>query len=126
MEYADLGALPVSRLCLGAMHIGEATPPDEAHAMLDRFLEAGGTFIDTADTYGDGASERTLAPWLARHRDQVVIATKVRWAVSDPGGEGLAPQRVRAACEASLRRLGVDTIDLYQVHGPDPLVPVEE
>jgi aryl-alcohol dehydrogenase-like predicted oxidoreductase len=108
------------------MHMGEATPPEEAHAILDRFLDAGGTFIDTADTYADGASERTLAPWLARHRDEVVIATKVRFSVSDPGGEGLAPQRVRAACEASLRRLGVDTIDLYQVHGPDPHVPIEE
>src|SRR6266540_5692842 len=126
MQTTTLGPLTVSRLCLGAMLMGAETPAGEAHRMLDWFREAGGTFIDTADTYGDGASERTLAPWLARHRDQVVIATKVRWAVSDPGGEGLAPQRVRAACEASLRRLGVDTIDLYQVHGPDPLVPVEE
>jgi aryl-alcohol dehydrogenase-like predicted oxidoreductase len=57
--------------------------------MLDRFLEAGGMFIDTADVYGDGESERTLAPWLARHRDDVVLATKVRFSVSDPGGEGL-------------------------------------
>jgi aryl-alcohol dehydrogenase-like predicted oxidoreductase len=84
--------------------------------MLDRFLEAGGTFIDTADVYGDGESERTLAPWLARHRGEVVLATKVRFAVSDPGGEGLGPDRIRAACDASLRRLGVDVIDLYQVH----------
>ena len=88
--------------------------------MLDRFLEAGGTFIDTADVYGDGESERTLAPWLARHRDEVVLATKVRFAVSDPGGEGLAPDRIRAACDASLRRLGVDVIDLYQVHVARP------
>jgi aryl-alcohol dehydrogenase-like predicted oxidoreductase len=94
--------------------------------MLDRFLEAGGTFIDTADVYGDGESERTLAPWLARHRDEVVLATKVRFAVSDPGGEGLAPDRIGAACNASLRRLGVDVIDLYQVHAPDPTVPLED
>jgi aryl-alcohol dehydrogenase-like predicted oxidoreductase len=94
--------------------------------MLDRFLDAGGTFIDTADVYSDGGSERTLAPWLARHRDQVVIATKVRFGVSDPGGQGLAPDRIRAACDASLRRLGVDVIDLYQVHAPDPAVPVED
>jgi aryl-alcohol dehydrogenase-like predicted oxidoreductase len=67
-----------------------------------------------------------LAPWLARHRDEVVIATKVRFAVSDPGGEGLAPDRIRAACDASLRRLGVDVIDLYQVHAPDPRVVVED
>jgi aryl-alcohol dehydrogenase-like predicted oxidoreductase len=126
MRTTTLGPFTVSRLCLGAMLMGGATPVDEAHTMLDRFLDAGGTFIDTADVYGDGASERTLAPWLARHRDQVVIATKVRFGVSDPGGEGLAPDRIRAACEASLRRLGVDTIDLYQVHAPDPAVPLED
>ena len=94
--------------------------------MLDRFLEAGGTFIDTADVYGDGESERTLAPWLAGHRDEVVLATKVRFSVSDPEGEGLHPDRIRAACDASLRRLGVDVIDLYQVHAPDPKVPLED
>lgn len=126
MRTTTLGPFTVSRLCLGAMLMGERTPAAEAHTMLDRFLDAGGTFIDTADTYGDGESERTLAPWLARHRDQVVIATKVRFGVSDPGGEGLAPERIRAACEASLRRLGVDTIDLYQVHAPDPAVPLED
>jgi aryl-alcohol dehydrogenase-like predicted oxidoreductase len=126
MQTAQLGSLTVSRLCLGAMHMGGKTPPGDAQRMLDRFLEAGGTFIDTADVYGDGASERTLAPWLARHRDEVVIATKVRWRVSDPPGSGLAADRVRAACDASLRRLGVDVIDLYQVHAPDPDVPLEE
>ena len=94
--------------------------------MLDRFLDAGGTFIDTADVYGDGESERTLAPWLARHREEVVVATKVRFGVSDPAGEGLAPDRIRAACEASLRRLRLDVIDLYQVHAPDPKVELEQ
>ena len=59
-------------------------------------------------------------------RDDVVITTKVRFAVTDPGGEGLAPERIRAACDASLRRLGIDTIDLYQIHGPDPTVPIED
>jgi aryl-alcohol dehydrogenase-like predicted oxidoreductase len=126
MQTAQLGPLTVSRLCLGAMHMGGKTPPDEAQRILDGFLEAGGTFIDTADVYGDGASERTLAPWLARHRDEVVIATKVRWEVSDPPGSGLAPNRVRAACDASLQRLEVDVIDLYQVHAPDPDTPLEE
>jgi aryl-alcohol dehydrogenase-like predicted oxidoreductase len=116
----------VSRLCLGAMLMGGDTPAPQAHRILDRFLEAGGTFVDTADVYGDGTSERTLAPWLARHRDDVVLATKVRFEVSDPGGQGLTPERIRAACDASLRRLGVDTIDLYQVHAPDPAVPIEE
>jgi len=71
------------------MLMGGATPA-EAHRMLGRFLEAGGTLIDTADVHGDGESERILAPWLARHRDRAVLATKVRFAVSDPGGEGLA------------------------------------
>ena len=119
MRRTTLGPFEVSRLCLGAMLMGGATPADQARAMVDRFVDSGGNFVDTADVYGDGASERTLAPWLARHRDRVVLATKVRFGVSDPGGEGLSPERIRAACEASLRRLGVDTIDLYQVHAPD-------
>jgi aryl-alcohol dehydrogenase-like predicted oxidoreductase len=126
METTQLGPLTVSRICLGAMHMGDKTPADESERMLDRFREAGGTFIDTADVYGDGASERTLAPWLARHRDEVVLASKVRFEVSDPPGSGLAPDRIRAACDASLQRLGVDVIDLYQVHAPDPDVPLEE
>ena len=88
--------------------------------MLDAFVDAGGTFVDTADVYGDGTSEETLAPWLARRRDDVVLATKLRFEVSDPGGAGLAPERIPRACDASLRRLGVDVIDLYQVHAPDP------
>ena len=126
MQTAPLGPLTVSRLALGAMLFGDATPEDESHRMLDRFLEAGGTLIDTADVYGDGRSERVLAPWLAQHRAEVVLATKVRFPVSDPGGRGLAPDRIRAACDASLRRLGVDVIDLYQIHAPDPDVPLGE
>src|SRR5215203_6516918 len=126
MDTAPLGPLTVSRLCLGTMLMGAKTPVDESHRMLDRFLEAGGTFIDTADTYDDGGSEETLAPWLAKHRDDVVLATKLRFAVSDPGGEGLAPERIVKACDASLRRMGVDVIDLYQLHAPDPDVPLEE
>jgi aryl-alcohol dehydrogenase-like predicted oxidoreductase len=126
MDTTSLGPLTVSRVCLGAMLMGDSTPVDEAHRMLDRFVDAGGTFIDTADTYGDGTSERTLAPWLARRRDEVAIATKVRFSTDEPAGEGLAPDRIRAACDASLRRLGTDVIDLYQVHAPDPDVPLEE
>src|ERR687887_570407 len=94
--------------------------------MHDAFVDAGGNFVDTADTYDDGASERTLAPWLSRHRDDVVVATKLRFSVSDPGGDGLAPERIVKACDASLARLGTDVIDLYQVHAPDPDVPLEE
>jgi aryl-alcohol dehydrogenase-like predicted oxidoreductase len=126
MQTTSLGPLTVSRLALGAMLFGESTPENEAHRMLDRFVEAGGTLVDTADVYGDGRSERVLAPWLARRREQVVVATKVRMKVSDPPGSGLAADRVRAACDASLRRLGIDVIDLYQVHAPDPGVPLEE
>ena len=126
MDTAQLGPLTVSRLCLGTMLMGSSTPVEESHRMLDRFIEAGGNFIDTADTYDDGGSEETLAPWLAQHRDDVVLATKVRFAVSEPGGQGLAPDRIRAACDASLRRLGVEVIDLYQVHAPDPDVELEE
>src|SRR4051794_23185955 len=126
MDTAPLGTLTVSRLCLGTMLMGDSTPAAEAHRMLDRYVAAGGNFLDTADTYGDGGSERTLAPWLADHRDEVVLATKVRFAVSDPGGEGLAPDRIHAACDASLRRLGIETIDLYEIHAPDAQVPLEE
>jgi len=126
METTKLGPLNVSRLCLGTMLMGGKTRREESHRMLDRYLEAGGNFIDTADVYGDGESERTLAPWLADHRHEVVVATKVRMKVSDPPGEGLAPDRIRAACDASLKRLGVDVIDLYQVHAPDPSIPLED
>jgi aryl-alcohol dehydrogenase-like predicted oxidoreductase len=126
MQTTELGPLTVSRICLGTMLMGGKTDPAESERMLDRYRAAGGNFLDSADVYGDGESERTLAPWLARHRDEVVVATKVRWEVSDPPGEGLAPDRIRAACDASLERLGIDVIDLYQVHGPDPDVPLEE
>jgi aryl-alcohol dehydrogenase-like predicted oxidoreductase len=126
METAPLGPLRVSRLGLGTMLMGGRTPAGEAHRILDAFADAGGTLVDTADVYGDGASETTLAPWLARRRDDVVVATKLRFGVSDPGGAGLSPDRVRRACDASLRRLGVDVIDLYQVHAPDPDVPLAD
>jgi aryl-alcohol dehydrogenase-like predicted oxidoreductase len=125
MQTTTLGPFTVSRLCLGTMLMGDKTPVDESHRMLDRYLEAGGTFVDTADVYSDGGSEETLAPWLEHHRDEVVLATKCRFAVSDPGGEGLAPERIVAACDASLRRLGTDVIDLYQLHAPDPEVALE-
>ncbi len=126
METTTLGPFTVSRLCLGTMLMGAKTPVDESHRMLDRFLAAGGTFIDTADTYSDGGSEETLAPWLARHRDEVVLATKVRFARLRPRRRrGSRPTASSQACDASLRRLGTDVIDLYQVHAPDPDVPLE-
>jgi aryl-alcohol dehydrogenase-like predicted oxidoreductase len=126
MQTSSLGPLTITRLALGTMLMGARTPVDESHRILDRFLDAGGTFIDTADVYSDGGSERTLAPWLARRRDEVVLATKMRFAVSGVPEEGLAPDRIRAACDASLRRLGTDVIDLYQLHAPDPSVALED
>jgi aryl-alcohol dehydrogenase-like predicted oxidoreductase len=120
METTTLGPLSLSRIALGTMFFGTVTPADESQRMLDRYLAAGGNLLDTADVYGDGESERTLAPWLAHHRDEVVVATKLRWR------GGLAPDAVRAACDASLQRLGVDVIDLYQVHAPDADVPLED
>jgi len=125
-DRVELGPFRVSRLCLGTMLMGDKTPAAEAHRMLDVFVDAGHNLIDTADVYGDGAAESVLRPWLGRRRDDVIVTTKVRFPVTDPGGEGLSPDRIRAACDASLRRLGVDTIDLYQVHAPDPEVPLEE
>src|SRR5918911_3714124 len=102
MEHADLGPLRVSRLAFGTMLMGGKTPVDESHRMLDAYLDGGGTFLDTADVYGDGTSEQVLAPWLAARRDQVVVATKLRFATSDPAGGGLAADRVARACDASL------------------------
>jgi aryl-alcohol dehydrogenase-like predicted oxidoreductase len=126
MDGATIGPLAVSRLCLGTMLMGTKTPAHEAHEMLDAFIQAGHNFIDTADVYGDGLAEEILRPWLARHRDEVVVTTKVRFEASDPGGAGLAPARIRKACDASLRRMGIDVIDLYEVHAPDPGVPLED
>ena len=120
MEIRPLGPFEVSTICLGCMFFGSKTPAEESHRMLDRFVEAGGNFIDTADVYDRGGSERTLQPWLHRNRDRVVVATKLRWLT------GLAPQAVSQACDDSLQRLGIDEIDLYQVHAPDPDVPLED
>ncbi|MEN3280610.1 MAG: hypothetical protein V7607_1750 [Solirubrobacteraceae bacterium] len=126
MQTASLGPFTIGRLALGAAFMGGRTPRAEAYRILDRFADAGGTLIDTADTSLDGGAEETLAPWLAAHRSDVVVATKVRFGVSDPGGEGLSPERVRRACDASLRRLGVDQIDLYLLNAPDPSVALED
>ena len=125
MDGVEVGPVKVSRLCLGTMLMGTSTPVRESHAMLDAFIEAGHNFIDTADVYGDGLAEEILRPWLSRHRDEVAVTTKVRFQASDPGGEGLAPDRIRKACDASLRRMGIDVIDLYEVNAPDPDVPLE-
>lgn len=129
MEYVTLGrsGLVVSRLCLGTMTFGREADEAASAAMVDRFMEAGGTFVDTADVYGQGVSEEITGRAVADRRDQVVLATKARHAMGDGLNDlGLTRRHVIAACEASLRRLGTDWIDLYQVHMWDELTPIEE
>ncbi len=149
--YVQLGnsGLFVYRIGLGTMQFGWSVDEEGSHAVLDTYAEAGGNFIDTADCYSSwagsmggpinpgGVSEEIVGSWLkARgNRDDVVIATKVRAAMgvqfSDHRGtasqrEGLSRQWITRACDDSLRRLGVDHIDLYQAHFIDPVVPIEE
>jgi aryl-alcohol dehydrogenase-like predicted oxidoreductase len=130
MEYRFLGSsgLKVSELCLGAMTFGRESPEDESYQILNRFVEAGGNFIDTADVYSQGVSEMILGKWMqGRYRDELVIATKVRWAMGEgPNDVGLNRKHILAGVEASLRRLNTDYIDLYQVHMWDPNTPLEE
>jgi aryl-alcohol dehydrogenase-like predicted oxidoreductase len=133
MEYRLLGdsGCAVSVVALGTMTFGAESSEEVAHAQLDRFFQAGGTLVDTADAYSGGASEEIIGRWLARQdaavRDQVVLATKGRFDTG-PGvnDAGLSRKHLRSALDASLRRLGVDHVDLYQVHAFDPLTPLEE
>jgi aryl-alcohol dehydrogenase-like predicted oxidoreductase len=129
MEYVTLGrsGLVVSRLCLGTMTFGREADEAASRAMVDCFVDAGGTFVDTADIYGSGVSEEITGRAIAGRRDQIVLATKVRWAMG-PGRNdiGLSRRHVVHACDASLRRLGTDWIDLYQLHMWDGLTPIEE
>jgi aryl-alcohol dehydrogenase-like predicted oxidoreductase len=132
MEYRTMGStgVSVSRLCLGTMTFGKETDERGAHAQLDAFVEAGGTFIDTADVYNGGVSEEIIGRWLGQkdgRADEVVIATKGRFPTGQhPNGVGLSRKHLTSALDASLRRLGVDTIDLYQVHAFDPFTPLDE
>ncbi len=130
MEYRYLGrtGMKVSELCLGAMTFGRETPEEESRAIMDRFVEAGGNFIDTADVYSRGISEEIVGRWLKdKPRDDLVIATKVRFPMGDgPNEVGLSRKHILAGVEASLRRLQTDYIDLYQVHCWDPGTPLEE
>ena len=130
MNYRYLGrtGLKVSELCLGAMTFGREATEEVSLHMLNRFVEAGGNFIDTADVYTRGVSEEILGRWLkGRRRDDLVIATKVRFPMGEgPNDLGLSRKHLLAAAEASLRRLGTDYIDLYQVHMWDPGAPLEE
>jgi aryl-alcohol dehydrogenase-like predicted oxidoreductase len=133
MDYRMLGGsgCAVSSLCLGTMTFGVETDESVAHQQLDRFIEAGGTMVDTADVYGGGRSEEIIGRWFASRSsdvtERVVLATKGRFAVDDsPNGAGLSARHLTRALDASLRRLGLEAVDLYQVHSYDPLTPLEE
>ncbi|MGW6279170.1 aldo/keto reductase [Kribbella sp. NPDC055071] len=120
--------LEVSELCLGAMTFGSETDEPTAHQLLDEFVAAGGTMIDTADTYHAGRSEEILGSWLKnQNRDELVIATKV-YGEAGPGlpVRGAGRKHILAGVEASLRRLQTDFIDLYQIHVFDDATPLEE
>jgi aryl-alcohol dehydrogenase-like predicted oxidoreductase len=148
MEYTHLGrcGLSVSRLCLGTMNFGSLTPPDEAHAIMDHAHELGINFFDTANTYGRaqsppgqvarneqshaGWTEEILGDWFARgggRREKTVLATKLYGDMGTWPNEGkLSALNIRRACDASLRRLRTDYIDLYQMHHIDRGTPWEE
>jgi aryl-alcohol dehydrogenase-like predicted oxidoreductase len=133
MDYRTLGrsGCAVSALALGTMTFGNETDEQGSHAQLDRFVEAGGTLVDTADVYSAGASEEIIGRWLASRpaavRDQVVLASKGRFPMGEgPNDLGLSRRHLARALDASLRRLGVECLDLYQVHSYDPWTPLEE
>src|ERR1700751_5547783 len=135
MDYRTLGhsGCAVSSLCLGPMTFGAEADEAVAHQQLDRFLEAGGTLVDTADVYGGGRSEEIIGRWFSRRpadlTEPVVLATKGRFHFAgdtSPNGAGLSARHLTRALDASLRRLGLDAVDLYQVHAFDPLTPMEE
>jgi aryl-alcohol dehydrogenase-like predicted oxidoreductase len=124
----DLDVFP---LCLGGNVFGWTIDEERSFAVLDAYAEAGGNFIDTADTYGRrgpegaGESERIIGRWIAarRNRGQLVIATKVGMS-ADPSG--LSRETIRRGIEASLKRLAIDTVDLYYAHKDDPATPLQE
>jgi aryl-alcohol dehydrogenase-like predicted oxidoreductase len=138
MRLRKLGAtdLQVSALCLGTMQFGWTADERASFAVMDSFVESGGNFLDTADVYSrwvpgnpGGVSEEIVGRWMkARgNRERLIVATKVRGQMWDgPDGEGLSRAHIRRAVDDSLRRLGVETIDLYQCHWPDESTPIEE
>ena len=133
MELRSLGSsgCAVSAFALGTMTFGAETDEDGSHAQLDQFVEAGGNLVDTADVYSRGVSEEIIGRWLASRpadvRDSVVLATKGRFPMgSDANDLGLSRRHLQRALDDSLRRLGVDCVDLYQVHAWDPLTGLDE
>jgi NDP-hexose 2,3-enoyl reductase len=133
MEYTRLGrtGLSVSRLCLGTMNFGWQIGEPESHALLDRALDSGLNFVDTANMYGgaDGLTERIIGTWFDKsgHRGRTVLATKAYAPMSDlPTDRGLSARHLIMSCEASLRRLRTDWIDVFQMHHVDRATPWEE
>lgn len=131
METRALGPsdLEVSVFGLGTMTFGAESDEETSHALLDRYYEAGGRFVDTADVYSRGRSEEIIGRWLERtgRRDEMVIATKARFPMGDgPDMRGAGAGYLEGAVDASLARLATDVIDLYQMHAWDPGVPIEE
>jgi aryl-alcohol dehydrogenase-like predicted oxidoreductase len=129
MEYRRLGrtGLLVSELCLGCMTFGREADEETSRAMIRRFVEVGGNFLDTADVYAGGASEEITGRAISDFRDDIVLATKVRFPKGEgPNDVGVSRKHIMQGCEASLRRLGTDYIDLYQVHCWDAVTPLEE
>jgi aryl-alcohol dehydrogenase-like predicted oxidoreductase len=132
MNYRSLGrtGVQVSELCLGCMMFGGRTEPEPSYRMIDRAIDAGINFFDTANVYSRGRSEEVTGEALKRNgkRQQIVLATKVhgRMDDDDPNAAGNSRRHIIEQCEASLRRLQTDTIDLYQIHRPQPDIPIDE
>lgn len=133
MHYRTLpgAGISVSNLALGTMGFGTETDEAEAFTILDRFVELNGNFIDTANVYGAGASEEVLGRWFAERpvevTEPVVLATKARFGTGpDTNESGSSRRNLDRALTGSLRRLGRENVDLFQLHGWDPLTPIEE
>jgi len=132
MEYRSLGrtGVKVSPLCLGCMMFGGPTDDSDSADIIDRALDAGINFVDTANVYSRGRSEESVGKAFKRNgkRDRVVLATKVHGAMDDddPNASGNHRRNIIQGCEASLRRLGTDYLDLYQIHRPSSEVPIDE
>lgn len=132
MKYRSLGrtGVMVSELCLGCMNFSNPTPEAESFDMIDHAIDAGINFFDTANVYSRGGSETTLGKALRRNgkRDKIVLATKAHGRMDDDDilAAGNNRRHIIQACEASLRRLQTDYIDLYQLHRPNPEIPIDE
>ena len=133
MQYRTLGrtGIAVSTIVLGTMDFGSLTPEEDAHAVLDAFLDAGGNLVDTSNVYNGGLVEEIIGRWFASRpgevTDRVVLATKGRFSPdTDVNAIGSSRRGLRRSLDGSLRRLGRDHVDLYQIHAWDPITPVEE